>query len=295
MPERFDIVTLTVGYAVILTLLGSAPAAVLVRGFGSRLLVAPALGFALTAALLSTSSPLLTMRQATWWILAPACVISTVLAIVATHRERPSIDWRSLALPLGLTAVAVACVVTPVIARDTEGPVALRVYDAWVYIESDVWLDHHTLDDPQPVDINADLFDTSGFVYSHAESVGLSRIGLAAVNASVAHLLGSAPDRTHVPMLALLFALIPLGVWASARAFGAGRWAAAFGAVFGLSAVSLVLVADSALGNVAALAIAPVTLALLARGLLEGRIRMVLAAAILTAGLLACYPEFMVP
>ena len=176
MPERFDIVTLTVGYAVILTLLGSAPALVLARGFGSRLVLAPALGFALAASLLSTANAFLTLRQATWWILAPACVASTVLAVVAIRRERPSIAWRNLALPLVLAATAVACAVTPFIARDTEGPVALKVYDAWVYIESDVWLDHHRLGDPQPVDTLADLFDTAGYAYTHAETVGLSRV-----------------------------------------------------------------------------------------------------------------------
>ncbi len=295
MPERLDIVSLTVGYAVILVALGSGPTVLWARGFGSRLVISPAVGFALAAILLSTSSPVLTARQAAWVILIPASLLSVAAAVLLLRRESRTLPRRDSLVPLALAIIAVGIAVGPEIARNTAGPISLKVFDAWVYIESDQWLAGHTLGDGAPVSSVADLIATTGYAFTHAEEVGLSRIGLAGINGSVAEVLRSAPDRTHVPMLALLFAMIPMGVWAAARGLGAGRRAASFGAVFGLSAVPLVLVADSALGNLTALALVPVTLALLARGLVSGDSRAVLLAAVLTAGLLCCYPEFAVP
>src|SRR5204862_6318589 len=116
------------------------------------------------------------------------------------------------------------------------------------------------------------------------------RIGVEAVNAAAASLFRAEPDRTHLPFLAALFSLLPLSIWFVARVLGARPVGAAVASLFGLSPALLVLVDDSALANLAALALIPSVLLLGALWLRRGGFGTLALSAVVMAGVVAVYP-----
>jgi hypothetical protein len=291
VSEGIRVVVLGIGFLVIFTALGLGLACALARTSSPRIVLAPLLGLAVAASVLTTASLGLTMRSAAWVVLVPLGILSLGLVVWQLRRGR-RIDLTEAAIPAVLVVVGLLLASAPALARDTVGPFGLGVYDALGYIQTDLWLQGHTLlDEPPPDSGRWDLT----LAYGHALTQDETRIGVSVVNAAVAGLFGLRPDETIFAFLAALFALVPAAVWVVARRLGAGRSAAAFGACFGLSPAVFTLVADSALANLTAVVLAPPALALALQGLERRRTDELLLAAVLLAGMIAVFPEFIPP
>jgi hypothetical protein len=244
-------------------------------------------GSAIAAIVLLSVALAVPMRIAAWGVLLPLAVGSLGIALVL---ERGSLEQlsREAIIPASLAVVGLALADAAAIARGTVGPISLAIFDAWDYIPMDAWLQFHTTRDhvSQRTTNLVDLFGSN-------VATGHVRIGISAVNAAFASLFGAHPDETHLAFLAILFSLIPAGIWFLARSLGAGKPASAFGATFGLSASIFTLVADSTLGNLYALVIAPTAVVLAIHGLVMRSKRELALGAVVLAGLVAVYPEFL--
>ena len=284
----------SLAYLGLLTALGSG----LVLAWGPRAwdsaLLAPIVGFAGAAAVLTSFTEVLPMRVGAWALLLPGAVISLAAAAwLGWKRDalRTRVS-RSAAIPVTIGLLGLLLAIVPGLLRGTEGPINLTVYDGLGYIQADEWLQDHTARAALPPD--AGRFDLSD-AYGHALTAENQRIGVSAVNSATASLFVAEPDETHLPFLAALFSLLPLSIWVVARALGAGPAGAAFGSLFGLSPALLSLVGDSALGNLAALALIPSALLLGALWLRRGDLGTLFLASLLMAGIVAVYPEFVLP
>jgi hypothetical protein len=291
VSEGIRVVAFAIGYLAIFTAIGLGPACMLARGSTPRFVLAPMLGLALAASVLTTASVALTMHTAAWLVLIPLALLSLSLAFWRLRRRR-RIDVAEVAIPTFLVVVALLLASAPALARGTVGPFGLGVYDALGYIQTDLWLQGHTLHDEPPPD--AGRWDLS-LAYGHALTQDETRIGVSVVDAAVASLLRVRPDETVFAFLVALFALLPATIWVVARELGAGGAAAAFGACFGLSPAVFTLVADSALANLCALVLAAPALVLALRGLERGETYELLLAAVLLCGVISVYPEFLPP
>ena len=291
MSEGLKVIALGIGYLVIFGAVGSGPAFVLARSAESRLLLAPALGLAIAASLLTTVSLVMPMHTAAWAVLVPAAVISLVVAIWQLRRDRV-IAARGTVIATAFVVAGLLLAAAPAIDRGTAGPFGLGVYDAWGYVHADLWLQGHSLLDDPPAD--AGRWDLS-LAYGHALTEDNTRIGVSVVNAAGASLFGLQPDETLFAFLAMLFALVPATVWIVARRLGAGPVGAALGACFGLSPAVFTLVGDSALANLIAVVLAPLALLFAVLGLERRNVRELVLAALLIAGLASVYPEFIPP
>jgi hypothetical protein len=291
VSEGIRVVVFEIGFLVVFTALGLGFACMLRGTPTPRLVLAPLLGLAVAASVLTTASLALTMRSAAWIVLIPIGLVSLGLAVWQIRRGR-RIDLAETAIPAVLVVAGLLLASAPAVSRDTVGPFGLGVYDALGYIQTDLWLQEHTLlDDPPPDSGRWDLT----LAYGHALTQDETRIGVSVVNAAVAGLFGLPPDETIFAFLATLFALLPATIWVVARRLGAGRVAAALGACFGLSPAMFTLVADSALANLSALVLAPPALAFALHGLERRQIDELLIAAVLLGGLISVYPEFIPP
>lgn len=291
MSAASFLIVASVAYLALFAAVGSAPALVLACELPSRLVLAPILGFAIAACGLTTLALVMPMRTAAWVVLLPGALVS--LGFSLNRRLRPSLgDLREAAVPGLLAVLAVLLAILPAALHGTRGPLALAVYDGWGYIQTDAWLQGHRVGDELPVDAPA---DDMSLTYGHSAAGGDQRIGVSAVNAAASSLLGVPPDESHLPFLAALFALVPLAIWVAARGLGVGRLPAALGACFGLSPAVLSLVADSTLGNLAAVVLVAPALFFLSGVLFGGSWRDAALTAVFVGGLLAVFPEFMPP
>ena len=291
MSEGLKVIALGIGYLVIFGAVGSGPAFVLARSAESRLLLAPALGLSIAASVLTTVSLVMPMHTAAWAVLVPVAVVSLIVAVWQLRRDRV-IAARGTAIAAAFVAAGLLLAAAPALDRGTVGPFGLGVYDAWGYVQADLWLQGHTLLDDPPAD--AGRWDLS-LAYGHALTEDNTRIGVSVVNAAGASLFGQRPDETLFAFLAMLFALVPATVWIVARRLGAGPVGAALGACFGLSPALFTLVGDSALANLIAVVLAPLALLFAVLGLERRNVRELVLAAILIAGLASVYPEFIPP
>jgi hypothetical protein len=291
VSEGVKVIALGIGYLVIFGAVGSGPAFVLVRPAESRLLLAPALGLSIAAGVLTTVSLVMPMHTAAWAVLVPVAVASLIVATWRLLRDRV-IAARGTAIAATFVAAGLLLAAAPALDRGTVGPFGLGVYDAWGYVQADLWLQGHTLLDDPPAD--AGRWDLS-LAYGHALTEDNTRIGVSVVNAAGASLFGQRPDETLYAFLAMLFALVPVTVWIVSRRLGAGPVAAALGACFGLSPAIFTLVGDSALANLIAIVLAPLALLFAVLGLVRRDARELVLAGILIAGLASVYPEFIPP
>jgi hypothetical protein len=291
MAERIALVVYAFGIVVFLGALGSGPALFLARRVTAPLLLAPAVGLAIAAAALTTAVVIAPLRTVTWVLLVPAALASAIWAGWQL-RGRLHSQAREAAIPGVGVVVGLLLAVAPGLVRGTLGPFSIAVFDAWGYVPSAAWLQGHGTHDAL-VD-GAHRYDLSAVVGYQFASSDETRIGADAVLAAVSSLFGVGPDSMLFALLGALFALLPLGVWVLARALGAGRPAAAFGMLFGLSPALLTLVGDSALANLAALVVVPPLLFVGWIGVTHGGRELALAA-LLGGGLLALFPEFAVP
>jgi hypothetical protein len=291
VSEGLQVIALGIGYLVIFGAVGLGPAVVLARTAETRLLLAPALGLSIAASALTTASLLMPMHTAAWAVLVPAAVISVIVAVWQLQRDR-AIAAKGTAIAAAFVAAGLLLAAAPALDRGTAGPFGLGVYDAWGYVQTDLWLQGHSLLDDPPAD--AGRWDLS-LAYGHALTEDDTRIGVSVVDAAGASLFGLRPDETLFAFLAMLFALVPATVWIVARRLGAGPVGAAVGACFGLSPAVFTLVGDSALANLIAVVLAPLALLFAVLGLESRDVRELVLAGILIAGLASVYPEFIPP
>jgi len=271
------------------TALGIGPATVWGR-VPAAFALAPVTGLALASCLTTTAILVMPMEIAAWALLAPLALASVALAALAGRRRRPN-GWE-IAVPASLGVLGLVLGVLPGLLRGTAGPFSLAITDVWLYIPHSLWLRDHVSWDG--LSAGAERYDLQS-VMGHSWAEVHGRIGVDAINAAASGLLRTGPDLTVMPLLAALFALVPLSIWAAARALGAGRGAALAGAIFGLSPAALAMVGDGALGNLAALVLAPPALLFLARAVVGGERGAIGLAALHWGGLLAVFPEFVPP
>lgn len=308
MSEAIRLIGLALGFLALFAALGSGPVAALGPEMKARAALAPAVGLALAAALLTTTGHFVSTDTATRWLLLPATLASVGWALwIARGSLRGGgagsawrCFWAEHRLVIALAAIGVAVAAAPGIARNTTGPLSLAHFDVWSYLPATEWVAEHPTSDSLPA------FD-SRYGLSEGTGYGLTqcgcRLGVTLVQAAGDTTFGTTADQTSLPLLAALLALIPLAIWFAARNLGAGPGASAFGALFGLSPAILLFVADSTLGNLAGLAVAPPLLAIgvIGRpGAVDRRARWAglggpLLAGILLGGLATLYPEFLLP
>ena len=276
----------------ILTALGIGPALLLGQRIRSAALMAPALGFAISAAVLVSLSYEITMATAAWLAVMPLAACSVVIAFVVARRRR--IDMRELAIPIGISLLGLALGCLPGFLLSTTGPTTLMVLDAWGYIPADFWLQHHTANAPLPHSaLRSDLTAYDGHYWMGTG--GDTRIGSMVVGGAIASLLRTTPDQINLALLSVLYALGPLSIWLLARTARVGRLAAGIGATFGLSPALLMLVFDGTEANLIGLALSPLALLLIVRAAISGSLREAILAATFAAGLIASYPEYLLP
>jgi hypothetical protein len=292
--ESASLVGYALAYLALLTALGSGPALALTARGRDNALLAPIIGLAGMAAVLTSVADVLPMRVAAWSLVLPAAAISLAAAAWLEWRHgalRARLS-RLAAIPVAIALVGLAVAVAPGVIRGTMGPAGVTVYDGLGYIQADKWLQDHAAREALPAGAaRYDLADANG----RRLSGGNQRIGVSTVNAGAASLFRTDPDQTHVPFLAVLFALLPTGIWVIARALGAGAAGATVGSLFGVSPALLSLVNDSALANLAALVLIPPALLAGAQWSRGGSGRALGLAALLLAGVVAIYPEFLFP
>ena len=275
--------------------LGSWPTLLLARGFPSRAALAPVVGFALAACLLSTAGGVLPMRVAAWAVLLPAALLSLGLTGWWARRSPGCVRTRrsELLVPGAIGLTALLLVLLPGMLRGTVGPINFYFADAWGYILPDLWVRDHTLYDGL-TDAGVARFDVPLAQGQAFVALG-TRPGLYTTTSAASVLLGTSPDQTHLAVLAAVMALTTATVWFLARALGLRPALAALAAAFALSPSVLTLPGDSSLGNMAALALAPALLLVGGRALTRREPRHLALAALLLGGLVAVYVEFLPP
>lgn len=287
--EDLRLVGMTAFALVALCALGSWPALHLCRGLRARLALAPALGLALATGLLGTFSLVLSMEEAVYPL--GALGLASILLAVREARGEGSIgaELREVAVPASVALAGIALALAPGLAQGTGGPLALASGDALLYTEAASFARGHDIRDELP----ASAQKTDPWLVNGRAFVELgSRGGVTNAQAALAGATGTGEELGSLPLLAVFFGMVSLGVWACARNLGAGRGGAAFGACFGLSSAVALLVADVTFANLAGLALAPAAILLGVRALADRRRGHAVAAGLVLGGLLACYPEF---
>jgi hypothetical protein len=280
------------GWLALLAGLGSGPAFLLAGCRYPPLVLAPVLGGALGAALMTTASVVLTMSTAAFALLLPAAVVSVLVAVMAAWRTEVGVDLAELVVPASLGLVGLFVALVPGFVQDNVGPLIYAVADAWQHATQSIWLAGHTSAtsaDPQKLAGQLPVF--AGWADTHDGF----RIGLPSLNAAFARLAGTRPEETYYSLGAATLALLPSSIWLLSRRLGAGRLAASLGAVYGIAAVALTLVVDGAAENLLAMALAPLAFLFGFEALAEDGRRRIVLAGLTWGGLLAVYPEYVPP
>ena len=279
----------TVLLFVLFSALGSAPA-LLLRERGTQLLASPVIGFAVAACFLTTSALFLPLDIAAWVVLIPAAIVSLATTAVLRH-HRLATSARDYWLPFTAAVVGAAMALVPAVMHKTQGPFSLVIYDAWGYAASSLWLQHHAATSALGGAGHLDLTLAFGRLLGASNA----RIGVDSVVAGTASLFRVDTAAMIAPLLAVLFALVPLTLWLVARALGASRYGAGAAAILGLTPALLSMVEDTALGNLGGIVLVPVALLFVIRAEKGRRLVEVVLAGLLVGALLAVYPEFFPP
>lgn len=315
MSEALRLILLALGFLALLGALGSGPVAALGAQLKARAALAPAIGLALAAALLTSAGHFVSTDTATRWLLLPATLASVAWALWSA---RHALRARSKARPgdgsertlgglrrehapvIAIAAVGLFIAMAPGLDRGTGGPLSLAHFDVWSYVPASEWVAEHRTGSPLPAyDARYDLSEGTGYGLTQCGC----RLGVTLVQSGGDTVFGETPDQTSLPFLAALLALVPLGIWFAARNLGAGPATASLGALFGISPAILLFVADSTLGNLGGLVVvAPlVAIGVIGRsGAVMGRSRFAglgrhVLAGVLLGGLATLYPEFLLP
>jgi hypothetical protein len=290
MHDRLLLVERTIELLFLFVALGSGPATGLIRDRRLRLATMPLLGFAIAACLLTTIAHFLTLATATWAILVPAAVISLVIAVVFARRLSAIGRKREVAVPAVMLLVSVTLALLPPISRGTDGPFALAVWDAWSYSQTSLYLQHHTIGTPLPAKMaHYDLDTLDGSIVNSP-----ARIGTDAINASAATLFRTSTPESLTPLLAVLFGLLPVGIWLVVRGFGGSWKAAAVGSAFGVTPAILTAVEDTSLASLGGVVLVAPALFFFVRSRRHFIADAVVAGA-LGGGLVSVFSEFLPP
>ncbi len=289
VSERTTLVGVVLALVGIVWAVGAGPAAALGRQAVSRIVLAPLVGLALCAALLTSAAAVMPLGVAAYAVLVPAIVLSLIAAVVLLVRRRERPAPLDVAIPLAIAVAGALIALAPGLRIGSAGPYTGALRDAWWYVAMGDWLRDHTVwDTPTDTVWLHDLMGATGWVALQVNA----RLGLTAVVPTVAELLGVSTDVALYPVMVLQFGLLPLALWASARAIGLGRVAAAVAALLGLGALPLSLVFDTALGNLAGLIFTPLVIAYGIRAARADGWSDIALAAIFGAALVSSYPEF---
>jgi hypothetical protein len=292
MHERLLLAEHSLALLALFAAIGSGPAVGLIRDLRVRLVTMPMLGLALTASLLTSVAPFLTIGTATWTVLVPAAVLSLAVALALARRRRPATGrTREIAVPAAALLIGITLALLPPVSRGTQGPFALVIDDGWGYAATSLFLQHHRTGDRLPAETaRSDLT----MLYGAGHMGGGARIGVDTVNAAAATLLRTDVAVILSPLLAVLFGLVPALIWLVVRDLGGSWQAAALGAAFGFTPAILSMVEDSALANLAGVVLAAPVLLFLFRSA-RGSLADAVVAGVLLGGLVAVYPEFLAP
>jgi hypothetical protein len=290
MGPVVEVIVCPLVFLVIFMSLGAAPVAVLGKGLRAQSALAPVAGVAIAAILLTDASPLVPARVSAWALLLPAAAGSLAVALILERRwigrvARAAVEIVALAMAGAFIALV------PVLRERTVGPLAFHIYDVLQYISVDDWLQRHSTSAALSRASQSQL----SVVYGHASIAHGVRIGVDSINAAVPSLLGLSPSQTASGFIAALFGLGAASAWFTARAVGLTFIGAITCTLFTWSAGFLVLVFDTAIGNLAGLVVAGPLLACIYVGLVKRSPRILVLGGILIAGLIAVYPEFIVP
>jgi hypothetical protein len=282
------ILLLSFAYTCVLALAGLGIVAPGARRDIRWLAAAPLTGGAMLAAIATGLSPWLPLATAAWAVLLPILIGSAVTGIIILRRGgvgRPA----ALADPALLFGAGLLLAALPSIIRRTTGPIAFQVYDSLGYTATDLWLSANSAV-AETIE-GSDLLTRAGTFYV----AGNQRIGVSALNATVAEWFGLQPSIMLTPLLAVALASLATGCWLVARLLGAGRIGGLVAGAWGLSPATFMLVADTTLGNLVGLAFVALLVAATLAAVRSSGWRMVPVAAVGLAGLVACYPELLTP
>ena len=255
-----------------------------------QLVASPVIGFAVAACLMTTSAWFIPLDIAAWAVLLPAAVASLAAAAVL-RRHRLQATAHEVALPFAAAVIGGALALLPALLHKTQGPFSLIIYDAWGYAATSLWLQHHVAASSLSGVGHLDLTLSFGRLIAG----GYERIGVDSVVAATASLFRVDTAAMIAPLLAALFALVPLSLWFVARALGASRRGAGAAALLALTPALLSMVEDTALANLGGVVLVPVALLFVARAETRGRLADVVLGGLLVGALLAVYPEFFPP
>jgi hypothetical protein len=293
--ELARVILYPVGFLALFTALGAAPVVLLGRRLRGRGALMPIVGLALAAILLTDASPLIPMRTAAWAVLLPAALLSVLLALaVRLSSGSFNFDKRDFGAVAVLSLSGSFIALIPALRAKTPGPLALYVYDALQYLSVDAWLRDNTLEASVQQADTHNLALLYGHATLHAGGGGW-RLGADAVNTAASTLMQASASETQFALLAVFFGLGAAAAWFVVRSLGFSPFAASVSATFAFSAAFLVIVYDTQLGNIAGLTIAPVTVACFFHCVRTGDKSIFALTSITLGGLLALYPEFLLP
>jgi hypothetical protein len=287
VSESIQAILLALAWLAMLAALGSGPAWLLGRHLGSRLVLAPVLGLAIGSAVLTSASFAMTMGTAAYALLLPMMVISLVAASIAAVRERPKRDLGETLAPSLISLGALLLALVPALFKGSLGPFTWVLRDGWWHVQSAYRLEDHTVRGPVAGDtFLTDLVGGSAWL----SLKDTARIGVTALYSAGTALLGRPPDETLLPVLAAIFALLSCVVWLVTRLAGGSRPAAGLAAAI-IPMLALTMLPDAALGNITAIVLIPMVVAMAIRMATHQDWRAAAVAGISAGGLLPSYPE----
>ena len=145
MSERTTLVGVVLALVGIVWAVGAGPAAALGRQAASRIVLAPLIGLALCASLLTTAAAIMPLGVAAYAVLVPAIVFSLAAAVMLLVRRRERPTPSEVAIPLFIAAAGVLIALAPGLEVGSAGPYTGALRDAWWYVAMGDWLRDHTV------------------------------------------------------------------------------------------------------------------------------------------------------
>lgn len=259
VPAEIGVPALAALHVLMLAAVGIGPSLVLLRDRAEvGLALSPAVGLAISAAVLTTVALIVPLRVAGPVVVLGLVVLSGALAWRARPWPGAGLVWPGAAVGAG--ALGFACL-PALLGADTYGPVDLYFADSWFYIPVNQFLADSALSSrpASPAQWPWLAFP----LRVHEED---TRVGIDVVQAALFALGGTSPARGALAAQASLAGIVPLATYGAARAMlGAQhRGWAAFAAVAAMTPVTVQLFADPRPANLAAMSL--VVLLVLAAG-----------------------------
>jgi hypothetical protein len=289
----------------LLLLMGAGPASLLSSRFdaGSRIAMAPVLGFCLGTCVTTTLLQFAATND-TYWVLIPLAVGSSAFAAVRTLRATDTLTWRRR-LPISdiVALVVVGVVVAGPISytlheRHTVGPAVYYYTDVDNYVavqDAARTVDLHVARDHWKGRFaeGARYGNLTQYVWSYIAQVG-SNLDATPLDSNVNALLGLWANDTYAPFLTVLLLAGALGAFAAVRYYTRSRtWAACLaGCLFG-GPMFLELWFDSYQAAIVAIGIVIPVLLLFDDALRTPRWASYGLIAILLGAMLSVYPLYM--